>query len=115
MPKTVQTIHFDNNYPKLFNQKHAQLLMVINEFSGEVLKNKFPDFVRYDSIRDDGMMYAIDKSEKYMLLLFRGNSGSIFTTLRKYNPENAEKYNNAIGEIFKIEIEEPKKGRGLIG
>ena len=110
MPKAVQTIKFNNNYPKLFGQNHAQLLMVINDLSGEILKNKFPEFIRYDSTRDDGKLYAIDKSEKYMLLLFWGNSGVPFTTLRKYNPENAEKYNNAIGDIFEIEIEEPAKG-----
>ena len=105
MSKIVKEIKFDNNYPKLFNQKHAKLLMVINDLSGEVLKNKFPSFVYYDSIRDDGKLYAIDKSEKYMLLLFWGDSGTIFTTLRKQNPENTAKYNDSIGDLFRLEIE----------
>lgn len=102
-------IEFNNKYPKLHNQKRARLLAVITGFTGELLQSKFPDLMLYDTQRDDGRFFNINPDEKYILLMFCGEKGILFTTFRKDNDENFFKYNALIGQIFKIKIE---KGRG---
>lgn len=101
----IQEIKFDNNYKKLQGAKFARLVAVFNGMSGELLRLKFPDLVMYDTARDDGRYYAINKNETYMLLLFLNESGTLFTSLRKQNPENAAKYNDSIGELFRLTVE----------
>ena len=98
-------ITFNNNYPKLHGQKRARLLAVITGFSGELLQKRFPDLMLYDTLRDDGRYYAINQDETYILLLFEGDNGILFTTFRKDNDGNFYKYNGLIGQIFKIKIE----------
>lgn len=105
MPTITNEIEFNNNYPKLHGQKHARLLAVITGFSGELLKNRFPDLVFYDTQRDDGRYYDIKPDESYILLLFEGDKGVLFTSFRKDNEENFVKYNPSIGQLFKIKIE----------
>lgn len=98
-------IKFNNNYPKLHGQKRARLLAVITGFSGELLKSRFPDLVFYDTLRDDGRYYDIKPDESYILLLFEGDKGILFTTFRKDNEENFVRYNTSIGQIFWIKVE----------
>lgn len=98
-------IVFNNKYPKLHEQKTARLLAVITGFSGELLQSRFPDFVFYDTLRDDGRYYNIKSDESYILLLFEGEKGILFSTFRKDNEENFVKYNPSIGQLFKIKIE----------
>lgn len=101
----LKTITFDNNYPKLNNQKEARLVMVIQEISGEMLLNNFPDLTFYDTLREDGLYYDIKPELEYMLLLFVGNKNIMFPTLRKQNEENAILYAESVGEMFKISIQ----------
>ena len=103
-------IRFDNHYPKLHNQKHARLVMVIQDISGEMLLKKYPDFTGWDSIRDDGRYYDIKPEETYMLLLFIGDKDIMFPTFRKQNEENAALYSESVGELFEVVVEEPKEG-----
>lgn len=103
-------IRFDNHYPKLHNQKHARLVMVIQDISGEMLLKKYPDFTGWDSIRDDGRYYDIKPEETYMLLLFIGDKNIMFSTLRKQNEGNAILYAESVGELFEVVVEEPKEG-----
>lgn len=109
MPKEIKQILFDNNYPKLHNQKHARLVMVIQGLLGEMLLKNFPDLTFYDTLRDDGRYYDIKPEESYMLLIFIGNKEIMFSTLRKQNEENAILYAESIGEVYNIKIE-PKGG-----
>lgn len=104
MPHVIKEIEFDNNYPKLFGQKHAKLLAVFNDASGELLHTKMQELLRYDTLRDDGRFYFIDKNETYMILFFRGAFGIPFTSIRKSNEENIKKYNDSIGDLFAINI-----------
>lgn len=104
MTTVLKEIKFDNNYPKLHDQKAARLLMVIQDVSGELLNNEFYYLMKYDSLRDDGLLYNIKPDETYMLLLFLGDKNILFSTLRKQNEENAILYAESVGEIFKIEI-----------
>ncbi len=98
-------IRFDNRYPKLHNQKHARLVMVIQDISGEMLLKKYPDFTGWDSRRDDGRYYDIKPEENYMLLLFIGDKNIMFSTLRKQNEENAILYAESVGEMYEIKVE----------
>ena len=97
-------IVFNNNYPKLHGQKHARLLAVFTGITSDILTNRFPDLMFYDTRRDDGRFYKIDEGEKYILLLFEGDKGILFTSLRRDNEENFVKYNTAIGQFFKVRI-----------
>ena len=54
MGKIVQEITFNNNYPKLKGEKFARLIAVFNDMTGELLRQKFPDLMLYDTERDDG-------------------------------------------------------------
>lgn len=101
----MKIICFDNNYPKLNNQKHARLVFVIQGLLGEMLLKNFPDLTYYDTLRDDGVYYDIKNDESYMLLFFIGEKGIMFSTLRKQNEENAILYAESIGENYKIKIE----------
>ena len=98
-------IKLNNKYPKLHGQKTARLLAVITGFSGELLQSRFPDLVFYDTLRDDGRYYNIKPDESYILLLFEGDKGILFTTFRKDTEENFVKYNTSIGQFFWIRIE----------
>lgn len=100
-----EKIKFNNKYPKLNGQRFARLLAVFTNIEGCLLQSRFPDLVMYDTERDDGRFYELDTSKKYMLLIFRGDKGFLFTSLRKDNPENFDKYNGMVGQWFKIEIE----------
>ena len=109
MSKELKEIRFDNNYPKLHNQKHARLVMVIQGILGEMLLKNFPDLTFFDTLRDDEIYYDIKPEESYMLLLFVGDKEIMFSTLRKQNEENAILYAESIGEVYKLKIE-PKGG-----
>jgi len=108
MSELKNYIMFDNNYPKLHNQKTARLLACFNGITGDVLKEKFDQFLIYDTFRDDGKFYGVDFSKEYILLLFVGDKNILFSTFRKANNENINKYNDTIGEEFNIIIMEDK-------
>lgn len=104
--RTMETkiIKFDNNYPKLKNQKSGKLIAAIRGMTSDLLFHKFPDLMLYDTLRDDGFYYKMDEGETYILLLLLGNDGFLFTTLRKENEHNIAKYCDSIGENFLFEI-----------
>lgn len=100
-------ILFDNDYPKLHGQKQAKLLMSIGDVSEALLRTKFADLLDYDTQRSDGKFYrSWQVGEKFLLLLFLGDKGILFTSLRKNNEENRNIYNNSVGDIFEIIIKE---------
>ena len=104
MSKKIQTISFNNNQPKLHGQEYATLLAVFNDVPGELLHSKMPELIKYDTIRDDGKFYQLDPCGKYMILLFKGDLGILFSSIRKSNDENISKYNDSIGEVFYLDI-----------
>lgn len=99
----IKEINFDHNYKKLHNQ-HIAVLINVAAVDGANMKNK-KGFVKYDT---DGK-YEIDEKEKYLYLVFVGINMIPFTTLRKNNLENVEKYVGAEGDYFKIVIEEKEE------
>lgn len=98
----IKKIKFDNNYPKLKNQKQARLIAAFTDVTETILSYKFPDLLLYDTKRDDGRYYKIDKGETYILLIFLGVDGFLFTSLRRQNKENLEKYCDSIGDLFSL-------------
>lgn len=108
----LKEIRFDNNYPKLHNQKKARLLMVIQDISGELLNGEFYYLMKFDTLRDDGLLYNIKPKESYMLLLFVGDRNIMFPTLRKQNEENAILYAESVGEMFSITVEPKENNNG---
>lgn len=108
MARIVQQIIFNNEYPKLHNEKYGVLVAVINDISSEILKTKWAGLLRYDTLRSDGRFFAIQDGNKYMLLLFVSDNGFLIPTLRKQNKENSEKYNLLVGDLFEFVIIEEK-------
>ena len=99
-------IKFNNDYPKLHGQKRAKLLMCLSDLSENLLRHKYRDLFLYDTLRNDGAYYQkYYVGQKFLLLLFLGDKGILFTTLRADNDENWDKYAGAIGEEFEIIIE----------
>lgn len=97
----MKEIKFNHNYKKLHNQKKAKLLSFDFYYGKELNK----DFIKYDT---EGR-YQIDKEQEYIKLLFRGDKGIPFTSLRKNNDENRKKYCGLTSDtVFKIVVEEQK-------
>lgn len=104
--KNLKKISFDNNYPKLHNQTAAELLLVINDVSGAMLNTVCERVTKYDTLRGDGKYYHIENDQVFMILVFLGDKGIPFTSIRKMNQENIDKYCDSVGEVFLIDVKE---------
>lgn len=101
----VNKIKFDCNYPKLCNQAHAKLVW-IDEIRDCDFILKYPHLkalFEYDTKQPDGKFYNIKRGD-YLLLLFVGDKGIMFSTVRRDNPSNRSKYINKIGKLFVVEV-----------
>jgi hypothetical protein len=98
----MKTIKFNNNYPKLWNQKKATLLKV-----EIILKENIPkEFVEYDCKKSNGTYFELE-GDRFLLLTFRGENYIPFSTLRKLDDyEKLFEYGNLINNEFEIIIEE---------
>jgi len=98
-------IKFAHDYPKLWKQTEARLIesRTING------KNLHKDLIEYDTkfIVDEEVnsvdYYQLPKSE-LIQLIFLGNNGIPFCTLRRYTPDKEVYYHRLIGYDFKITI-----------
>lgn len=99
----IKEIKFNHNYKKLHNQ-HLAVLVNVSAVQGKHLIKK-EGFVEYDT---DGK-YEIDENEKYLYLVFVGINMIPFSTIRKNNMENVEKYVGQEGGFFKVVVEEEIK------
>lgn len=109
----MKHIGFSHHYPKLHGQTSAKLLAVIprkrNEMSAELIE--------YDTtyFTEDGVKaYFPLKSGNYIQLVFIGNLGIPFCTIRPAFPRSkVEYYTSAIGEDFAITFkgEEVRDGK----
>lgn len=97
-------IVFNHNYKKLHNQTSAGLVYIGILKSGNNFSKEFKEFIEYDT---EGQ-YKIEEDTTYLFLVFVGNNYFPFTTLRKLNKENIEKYVGREGKIFKIAVKEQK-------
>ncbi len=107
----MKQIKFSHNYPKLHGQSLAQLLAV-RDLS--VCKYTSPALLEYDTRYEnaDGTIghYPL-KPGAYLRLIFDGEKGIPFTTIRKaWPPQKVKYYTEAVGEFFKIEIKPEGSG-----
>lgn len=99
MPK----IKFSHNYPKLWNQTAAELLAV-KEI--RIDKNTHPDLIEYDTKAVNGEYFKLNTGN-HIQLIFLGNKGIPFCTIRSAFPETkVAYYKSLIGKILDIEIKE---------
>jgi len=98
----MNTIKFSGDYPKLWGQKSARLIYVgYVKFGWDYdIDSKL---VEYDTKKSDGSYYKLNEDTHYLQLIFLGNDGIPFCTLRRDTPEKQEYYKGKINEWFIIE------------
>ena len=98
------TIKFTSDYPKLHGQTSAELLAVKPI---RIDKDTPKEFLEYDNKKSDGTYYNL-KTDNYIQLIFLGNLGIPFCTIRSKIDRHAEDkeayYSQFVGENFRIEI-----------
>ncbi len=106
-------IKFSHEYPKLWNQKRAELIAV--RMIGKS-KNFHKDLIEYDTkfrcnIRLDHHgneqdwdedYYKLQEGVDFIQLVFIGGKLIPFCTIRRYTKEKYEYYQNMIGEEFEV-------------
>lgn len=100
----MNVIKFSHDYPKLKGETKARLLLCITDISYDLLSKKWLDFMLYDIYIGNGEFYYLSSYDKYMVLVFLGVCGNLFTTIRKDTEENREKYSDKIGIVFNLQI-----------
>lgn len=104
----MRKINFSHNYMKLQDQTSATLLAV---FPLKLSRNdeSHTPLIAYDTAIKGGGNYKL-RSGEYVVLLFLGNNGIPFTTIRSrigmYGLNKEEYYTKHIGEEFVIAIKE---------
>lgn len=97
-------IGFSHHYPKLHGQTSAKLLAVIPRKRNEMSE----ELIEYDTtyFTEDGTKaYFPLKPGNYIQLVFIGNLGIPFCTIRSsFPPSKVEYYTMAIGEDFDIKF-----------
>ena len=105
---TTNEIKFHHKFSKLYNQKTAKLLTV--EIIGCLCdRNINNEFLKYDTHIIDDKYYNIDikSSDLWIRLVFIGNKGIPFATLRKYSDEKLRKCKDLINKTIDIKIVPP--------
>lgn len=97
---TNNCIKFSHNYPKLHNQKLAELLAVRELLINDKITQ---DFLEYDTKTVDGSYYPLKKG-RHLQLVFIGDKHIPFCTVRSYSTDKERFYKSNIGEWFKIEV-----------
>ena len=92
----IKEINFNRNYTKLHGQTMARLIDIGIRTGKRLCK----EFIEYDT---DGK-FEIDEEQSYMILYFVGDKQIPFSSIRKENYENLEKYNE--GEFYRIVVDE---------
>jgi hypothetical protein len=95
------TIKFSHSYQKLKGDKKAKLLAIFIAEYSELSSS----FLEYDTrYFDDGeLKYYFLTDGKYLVLLFQGNQGNLFTTVRSYTDKKSAYYKMNVGQWFEIE------------
>ncbi len=104
-------IKFSHVYPKLHFQESAELLAVRKLNAKNVQNNQ--ELLEYDTLyyvmERSGEMglrtYNLPKTGWLIQLIFLGNLGIPFSTLRDYSRDKWLYYQENIGEMFEIVIE----------
>lgn len=92
-------IKFSHQYPKLWKQKKAKLVHIQVVDRAAIHQ----DLLEYDTRQADGSYYQLPKGQLIHLVFF-GNKGIPFCTIRRYTPEKYEYYERMLNESFDIII-----------
>lgn len=101
----MNSIKFSKEYVKLHGQMSATLLKVYHITINETDDR---DLLDYDTVAVDGTRYEL-KNGRYLLLVFLGDKGIPFTTIRSDKPamnglkSKYDYYSEKVGEEFVIE------------
>ena len=117
--KKMLKIRFSHSYPKLWGQTSGRLLAVELLDAKEVQKNE--DLLEYDtkySYTDDMErqwynFYDLPKSGKLVQLIFLGNKGIPFCTLRPDHHGKFSYYTDKIGQEFEIVVQEVRDDKRI--
>lgn len=103
----MRTIKFKHDYIKLADQTYARLLWCDVISGGGITK----DCLNHDAKFRNGRgkieldLDWLDKGLVYLRLVFIGDQGVPFTTFRKDNRENRDRFENCEGMWYRIAIE----------
>lgn len=97
-------IRFSHDYPKLWGQKKAELLavkIILAEViqANKKLLNYDTKFITRDLLEE---YYPLPKSGHLLQLVFLGDEGIPFCTIRTMTPEKYKYYSSAVGKEFSI-------------
>lgn len=105
----MRVIYFSANYPKLKNQRYAKLLFAVSDIKFSILKERYRDFLKYDLKHDKGYFLEFKDDDNLIFLLFLGQDGHLFSTLRHNTIKNRHIYANSIGHLFEIKVSNDEK------
>lgn len=94
----MKQIKFSKEYPKLWGQTKARLVAVILIDAASIGQ----DLLDYDTKDIKGEYYMIPRSGYLLQLIFVGNKGIPFCTLRRHTPEKETYYRDLMGHNFEI-------------
>ena len=98
----MNKIKFLGNYVKLHNQTSATLIQVnFTKLDEDTPK----ELVDYDTLRVDGSRYELEEGY-YIQLIFLGNYGIPFSTLRSMGYEKMKFYVSNLNKEFELDIQE---------
>jgi len=101
----MKQIKFSHRYPKLHCQRFAELIAVKPI---QITKETNARLLLYDTQYEDADgnigFYPL-RPGSYLRLIFDGDAGIPFTTIRKaYPPSKVEYYSKSVGDMFEIVI-----------
>lgn len=117
----MSVIKFSHDYPKLHGQTSAELLAVRQI---RIDRNSPKELIEYDTtyyvtreLSEVGLGVGTMKEHfplptgDYIQLIFLGNLGIPFCTIRKaYPPQKVDYYRGKVGDVFAIEVKPEAKG-----
>ena len=92
-------IKFSHSYPKIHGQKNAQLIHVRRLEAS----NLHEDLIEYDTRTSTGEYYALPKG-LLLQLVFMGDKGIPFCTLRRHTPDKEAYYRASVGMMFEVKV-----------
>lgn len=95
----MPTIKFSHAYPKLWGQATA-VLIAIKDVYGERLPR---ELIEYDTKTVSGEYYKLPKG-RLIQLIFYGDKGIPFCTIRRFTPQKLEYYKGLLKQEFEIII-----------
>jgi hypothetical protein len=106
MTAKTNVIKFSSDYPKLWGQDEAKLIYVgLVEDSGKSDIEMGFKLSEYDTKKSDGSYYPLPMGT-LIQLVFLGDEGIPFCTLRRFIQRKFEYYKSKIGEWFEIKVVE---------